>query len=997
MTRVAVARHWRVRGFDGIREKVEEAYEVLDLREALARQYRTDAHLVTYVVPGAERQVRINKPGLPYFPRPVQVEVFLCDVDNPGHAPWTDELFAEALEQYETLEILQTAGVYHTEHGRRIVQPVAEPIPVQQVEPYIRRWFLELERAGLAVDWQCADWTRHYRLPHVRRGGRRYRSPWVDLRRMRPVTLDSLPDPPTVEAGTEARGPTAAPRPVPEVDWSAEVPVAWHQGVEVIAAVVREVKTEWHTLFLALAGAMLSRRVPPEHVPVICRAVSLATGADNRTDDREAGARTTVQRWLADLPATGCTQLALKWPKVAMALDEALASGMDARMRALAAAPPPDVPTPLEETTAALEDKIRTAPPGVTLISAECGLGKTRAAIQVAAERAARQHANPDAQGARAPLQSKTSISVDKNELAIQVQEDLEARGVAVRRIFGPLSVLREDGTPECRYHEVARPLVAGGQSMQRELCEGRGRFRCERYEDCTARLGCEGPDDARVTIGPHALVAALDKAAGSTGLLVIDEPPYLLDVTPLTLGDLELTESTLSAFDPAYADAMRPALRAVRAWLEEPTEGRGAMEIKEAVRELSAGVDEACLDRARLAAEIEGDAVDCAVFAPLLDERSKAPPLRQVEVARLRHSVERARRIGTASAVLGTIHHALSAAWRVIGRVEEVAGGPVLLVTAARRDLIEAMRRDGAVVVMDANIGIHAGIYEKALGYPPPLHDFRARDGVPVDRTHLWCSSASRTHWMNRGRLLPDPGLVNAVREVFRWARADPADRRLGIITLKPIRLALDAILNPGDTAAVEAWQKAGQRNSTLKELRRALGPIFSGWDGEIILGHFGAVRGLDTMADVDCLATLGDPWPNIGQVARDMDYLDMPEQAAARQEALCRAELEQAHGRLRTIHRTRPGRALHVGRVLPGGSGWSGGRVRREQMRAGRPGAMEPMGLEELESIIAECGSVAAAARRAGCSRSYLSQCRSGRWPVSQKVMDVLRTVQA
>jgi len=996
MSRVAVARHTRIRGFDGVREKVPDAYEVLDLREALERRYQTDAHLVAYVVPGAARQPRINKSGLPHFGRPVQMGVFLCDVDNPDHALWTDETLAESLEQYDHLEVLQTAGVYHTARGRRIVQPIEEPIAVEDVEPYIRRWFLELERAGLAVDWSCRDWTRHYRLPHVVRDGVWYRSPFVDLRRMRPIALEALPAPSAWQLPSTTTRAPSVPTPAPAVDWSAEIPSFWHERVETIAAAVREVQSEWHTLFLALAGAMMSRGVPAEHVPALCRAISNATGADTRTDDREAGARSTVQRRLADLPATGYGQLAAKWPEVAEALDEVTASGTDARMRALAGAPAPDVTRTLEETCCELEQTIRAAPPGVTLISAECGLGKTRTALVVAAERAAREHASPDAAGARAPLQSKTSISVDKNALAVQIQHDPELAAVGVKRVFGPLSLLRPDGTPECRFHDVAQPLVAGGQSMQRELCEGRGRFKCDHYDECRARRGCEGPDDARIAVGPHALIGALDKAAGTTGLLVIDEPPDLLDRTCITLDELALTVSMLSAFDRDYADAMRPALQAVRAWLEAPPGSQGATLVKDAVRTFASGVDPACLDRAQSAAEVDGDAVECAASAPLLDKRSTAPPLRQVEIMHLRFSVDRARRIGTASGVLAAIYQALTAPWPVIGNVEEHVGQPVLQITAARRELTEALRREGAAVVMDANIEVHRSIYEKALGYAPPMHEFRALDGAPIERTHLWCSSASRTHWMRGGKLVPKPSLTSAVRALIAWATGDPEARRLGLITLKPIRLALEAILRPGDQAATEAWKEAGQLPGTLAELRSALGPILDGWGGEIILGHYGAVRGLNSMADVDCLATLGDPWPNVGQVARDMDYLGMSADGDARMEALCRAELEQAHGRLRTVHRTRPGRALHVGRVLPGGSGWCGGKVTRQSMPNGRPKADEVMSAAELERFIADCGSVRAAARVVDCSRAYLQQCRSGKKPISRRIAAALRELQ-
>lgn len=55
MTFVAVAPRFRIAGFDGRRRNVSDAFEVLELRDALTRVYSTDAHLVTYVVPGASR------------------------------------------------------------------------------------------------------------------------------------------------------------------------------------------------------------------------------------------------------------------------------------------------------------------------------------------------------------------------------------------------------------------------------------------------------------------------------------------------------------------------------------------------------------------------------------------------------------------------------------------------------------------------------------------------------------------------------------------------------------------------------------------------------------------------------------------------------------------------------------------------------------------------------------------------------------------------------
>ncbi len=314
MTLVAVAPNKFSKGFDGSGRELAHSFEVLELHDALTRTYPTDAHLVTYVVEGAARQPRINKAGLPFFNGRVQVEAFFCDIDNANHSNWNRVLLHAALAQYDSLDVLQSAGIYHTEHGRRVVQPIEKPIPVAEVEPYLRRWLLQLEKAGLPVDWACRDWTRHFRLPNVRRRQYPYSSPYMRLDRMRPIPLEPIA---AVDASFSVATP-AAPKPVPQIDWTKEVPDVWAPCVEPIAGAVRLVATEWHQLFLALAGALLSR-VPHEHVPALCKAISAATKADTRTDDRETSARTTVQRHLAGLPTTGYGALAASWPAVANA------------------------------------------------------------------------------------------------------------------------------------------------------------------------------------------------------------------------------------------------------------------------------------------------------------------------------------------------------------------------------------------------------------------------------------------------------------------------------------------------------------------------------------------------------------------------------------------------------------------------------------------------------------------------------------------------------
>lgn len=192
---------------------VREAFVVVELVEALGREYDTDAHLVTYVVSRdgvpLVRQPRVNKPALEWvFSQGYELacDVLFVDLDNPEHAEWTDPAAARARELYATLPALASAGVYHTQHGARLVQPLDEPVSVVEVERYLEAWLDELEAAGLAPDRACRDWTRLFRLPHVRRGRVDYRSPHVDLSRMVPRRITPVPLRPKAEPRARSRG-----------------------------------------------------------------------------------------------------------------------------------------------------------------------------------------------------------------------------------------------------------------------------------------------------------------------------------------------------------------------------------------------------------------------------------------------------------------------------------------------------------------------------------------------------------------------------------------------------------------------------------------------------------------------------------------------------------------------------------------------------------------------------------------------------------------------
>lgn len=193
---------WRDKhGSPGNTAGVRAQLDVLELAAALAIHHGTDAHLVTYVVSfegvPLERQPRVNKRSLDWMHEQgfeVASDVLMVDVDNPQHGAWT----AELRSSFDALwakppPALTTCGVYLTRGGYRLVQPLDEPIAVAELERYIVAWFAELEGQGIPVDWRAKDWTRLYRLPHVVRDRKPYRSPLVDLARMAPRLIDPAP------------------------------------------------------------------------------------------------------------------------------------------------------------------------------------------------------------------------------------------------------------------------------------------------------------------------------------------------------------------------------------------------------------------------------------------------------------------------------------------------------------------------------------------------------------------------------------------------------------------------------------------------------------------------------------------------------------------------------------------------------------------------------------------------------------------------------------
>jgi hypothetical protein len=944
---------------------VTAALEVTDLGNALAEPWKTDAHFVCYVVRderGAPllHQPRINKGGVAWVREQgfeLGAEVLVADVDNPGHAPWTPALRREFDALLFKVPALATAGVYLTAHGWRVLQPLHRAMPVEAFELALRGWLVSLEAAGVAVDWSCADFTRYFRLPRVRRDGRAHDGEQL-LSRMRPV------DPPSVRAVTAAGRGRGKPRRPSGVEVVQELPPTWADRIAPIAAALAggDHRGARHDVALALSGALLGRRAPAEYVPAIVAAVIGAAGWD--TDNAWKASRDTVDKWAAGAVVKGARWLAENAPTVLGAIDGVL----DAGAKKAAADAAPVVTESIEDATDRLEWVIGEAKAGLVLVKAQCGLGKTQAARRVAAARASTTH-RTEGEHVRAPLDSKTAISVPTTKLARQIAADLEAAGVAVVRFFGVLSG-GEGGVDACQFADAGRPLAAGGQSIPVEFCEGRGKEPCDRKDTCSAYGGRVGPKDARVAVGPHSMLGELDAWAGKTGLLVIDEPSELLESEVLGVDDLGEARDYLGRFEPRYAAAMAPALEAVHAWIANGAklDYVGPLATAPALAwGTRSDLTEAMFDAIGVEDAIEGakNAIE--------EGQRRAPPVKLAEMMVSRKYPGAAKRIGATSKVLLAVWRCLNvegAVVRVESRGKGDAAKPALVCTWPAEQLEAALRRDGSVVVLDAGADLHLPVMAKVVGYEPELHVFAAADGAPVERTLYRTSSATRAAWLPSGCVHP-VRLARGLRAAVDWI-LEGSGPVVGVITFLSVELALRAARGEDVRAA---WTKGAWGD--LGSVVAALDPEMRRLEGRRVeLGHYGAMRGLDAWKDLDGLVTLGDPWRNLGEVQHEVDYLGLAGGWEARVEAQARAELEQAHGRLRTIHRTRPCRQLHVGAVVPGG--WPSWASRRPP--EGRPENVEGMSVEELRDVVGRLGGPSEVVRRFGSVAGGLHLSRSG-----------------
>ena len=157
------------------------AMRYVSLEAALTTAHDWDAHTVAYSVPSVERRLA----GSNVFAELDGVPMVLLFIDSDDPAvhgtsePARAEWWADERAKLDRLLADHPGGfAYRTRGGYRIVYRLAEPIVLCSTadaaawKARYLAWLAHLQATyGIVGDPACQDWTRHYRLPRVRRDG----------------------------------------------------------------------------------------------------------------------------------------------------------------------------------------------------------------------------------------------------------------------------------------------------------------------------------------------------------------------------------------------------------------------------------------------------------------------------------------------------------------------------------------------------------------------------------------------------------------------------------------------------------------------------------------------------------------------------------------------------------------------------------------------------------------------------------------------------------
>lgn len=182
------------KGLDAADDDVPLA-PVVDLHEAMTREWEGDAHFLTYLPAGDvpsrfDEMARCNKPSLfGLLQKGIVLQAVVVQLEwdtgkGPTHVEWTQTLWENFHEKLEALRksnhpfgklLDQVAYSYSTRRGWRWTWVYSKGVPVAESEPLARGIAAVAVSAGLDVDTSgsVVNWAQPFRLPRVMRKGRK--------------------------------------------------------------------------------------------------------------------------------------------------------------------------------------------------------------------------------------------------------------------------------------------------------------------------------------------------------------------------------------------------------------------------------------------------------------------------------------------------------------------------------------------------------------------------------------------------------------------------------------------------------------------------------------------------------------------------------------------------------------------------------------------------------------------------------------------------------
>lgn len=593
------------------------------------------------------------------------------------------------------------------------------------------------------------------------------------------------------------------------------------------------------------------------------------------------------------------------------------------------------------------------------------GAGKTQCVVQIAQERAAR--------GLR------TAILTPTNKLADQIVREIRKDGTLCGQEGSPLAVLDDLGVPVCIHLGVGQGLAHGRYLMRKDLCRvgaKNGQGGCSEIAQCSA-MSRTRSSKAQILVAPHQHAESTVEFLENDGLLVIDETPVLVDVKSLNQEKLKHALANASTFRNSHQ--VRYLLSAVLEGL-----GHAPQDLQSAFKMGAATLDSAETSARRMngrpdfGGPFQVNAIRSRSWMASLREKQPhfVPDLVETVVSKLRDAGDAttSERIGSSAETIGAIIETL------MNNGHSALDQGVLSVANVPSHTRAMLLYPGHVVILDATHDPEelAGVAAKIGAEGFDTQEQAIEDGSEIRRIIIARAHMSRKYvidslgkpiWVNEKGV----GLLSSVRAVIDIAIGTAGALSLALVSIK--RVADDI---------QEHWEGLGD----CRELRDVL-KRWRDHGGTLEIGHYFSLRGLDSMKHCDVLATLVDPWLNMGSFKLRCEVLGLKEHFNLQYLKACEAELEQAHGRFRIPWRRKPGLLIHCGRQIP--ESW-GREVEVSRIPPGRTRAeRNPETASLLRLWRAERGlSIRKAATMLGVSKSTLGRYEDGKQGVPSALLE-------